>query len=304
MKIDVTRRTFLRHSALYGATLVSGSLAGSLFRSARADGAPPGVDLAVAKGDSPAKNALAAVAAIGGFGRFVHPGDKVVIKPNPIGTSPPDRALNTHPEMIEAVIRECFRAGAREVVAISHDELRSMQANGTSGAVERGGGALRALGTMDQFREVLVPRGRLLRQVHIAADIIDADVFINMPIAKHHAGSQVTCAMKNLMGVNWDRNYFHATDLQRCIGELATAVPHSLVIMDANHVLLTNGPSGPGEVLRARQVIASVDPVAVDAYATRFFGLEPTDVGHIQTAYDLGVGEIDLAKLRVQEVEA
>ncbi len=162
---------------------------------------------------------------------------------------------------------------------------------------------LRALGTMDQFREVLVPRGRLLRQVHIAADIIDADVFINMPIAKHHAGSQVTGAMKNLMGVNWDRNYFHATDLQRCIGELATAIPHSLVIMDANHVLLTNGPSGPGEVLRARQVIASVDPVAVDAYATRFFGLEAGEVGHIQTAYDLGVGEIDLAKLRVQEVE-
>jgi uncharacterized protein (DUF362 family) len=303
MKIDVTRRRFLRHTALFGATLASGSLAGSLFRGARAEDGSPGIELAVAKGDSPAKNALAAVAAIGGFGRFVHPGDKVVIKPNPIGTSPPDRALNTHPEMIEAVIRECFRAGAREVVAISHDEPRSMQANGTRDAVERSGGTLRPLDAMDQFREVLVPRGRLLRRTHIAGDIIDADVFINMPIAKHHAGSQVTGAMKNLMGVIWDRSYFHATDLQCCIGELATAVPHSLVIMDANHVLLTNGPSGPGEVLRARQVIASVDPVAVDAYATRFFGLEPDDVGHIQTAYDRGVGEIDLARLRVQEVE-
>jgi uncharacterized protein (DUF362 family) len=305
MKTDVTRRAFLRHTTLLGATLASGGLAGALFRGVRAaDPSGTDADLTVATGDSPAKNALAAVAALGGFGRFVRPGDKVVIKPNPIGTSPPDRALNTHPDMLEAVVRECVRAGAREVVAISHDELRSMEANGTRAAVERGGGTLRALGTMDQFREVLVPRGRSLRRVHIATDLTEADVFINMPIAKHHAGTQVTLAMKNLMGVAWDRNYFHATDLHRCIGELATAVPHTLVIMDANHVLLTNGPAGPGEVLRPHQVIASTDPVAVDAFSTRFFGLEPGDVEHLRTAYDLGVGEIDIARLRVREVGA
>jgi uncharacterized protein (DUF362 family) len=304
MKIDSTRRRFLRDSALFAATLVSGSASGALFRDARADdGSTETPDLTIAKGEDPAKNALAAVAALGGFTRFVHPGDKVVIKPNPIGTSPPDRALNTHPDMLEAVVRECLRAGAKEVVALSHDEMRSMEINGTKAAVERAGGRLRALGSMEEFREVLVPRGRVLRRVHLAADILDADVFINMPIAKHHGGSQVTFTMKNLMGVNWDRNYFHATDLQRCIAELATAVPHTLVIMDANHVLLTNGPAGPGEVLRAKQVVASTDPVAVDAYATRFFGIDPGDVGHIRTAYDLGVGEIDLSKLRVREVE-
>jgi uncharacterized protein (DUF362 family) len=302
MKLDLTRRRFLHDSAVFGATLASGSIAGALW-GARAGGASaPDADLAIAKGDSPAKNVMAAVGAIGGFSRFVHEGAKVVIKPNPIGTSSPDRALNTHPEMIEAVVRECFRAGAREVIAISHDEMRSMQANGTRDAVERPGGTLRALDTMEQFREVLVPRGRVLRRVHLAADLVDADVFINMPIAKHHAGSRVTVTMKNLMGVNWDRNYFHATDLQQCIADLASAVPHTLVIMDANHVLLTNGPVGPGEVLRARQVVASVDPVAVDAYATRFFGLGPDDVPHIRGAYDLGVGEIDLARLRVKEV--
>lgn len=300
---DTTRRKFLRDSAIFAATLASGSVGGALYRGARAADVPAETpDLTIAKGEDPAKNALAAVAALGGFPRFVHPGDKVVLKPNPIGTSPPDRALNTHPDMIEAVVRECLRAGAKEVVALSHDEMRSMELNGTKAAVERGGGRLVALTSMDEFREVLVPRGRTLRRVHLAADIIDADVFINMPIAKHHAGSQVTFSMKNLMGVNWDRNYFHATDLQRCIAEIATAVPHTLVIMDANHVLLTNGPAGPGEVLRAKQVVASTDPVAVDAYATTFFGIDPGDVDHIRTAYDLGVGEIDLAKLRVREI--
>jgi len=114
----------------------------------------------------------------------------------------------------------------------------------------------------------------------------------------------VTFAMKNLMGVNWDRNRFHRTDLQQTIAELATTVKHSLVIMDANHVLLTNGPGGPGEVRIANQVIAGVDPVAVDAFTTRFFDLEPDDIGHIQQAHELGVGRIDLADMTIKEFEA
>ena len=168
----------------------------------------------------------------------------------------------------------------------------------SSGPAERSGPSTRWISSARSS----CPGDGCSRRVHLAADLIDADVFINMPIAKHHAGSRITVAMKNLMGVNWDRNYFHATDLQQCIADLASAVPHTLVIMDANHVLLTNGPAGPGEVLRARQVVASVDPVAVDAYATRYFGLEADDVPHIRAAYDLGVGEIDLAMLRVKEM--
>jgi uncharacterized protein (DUF362 family) len=218
---------------------------------------------------------------------------------------PPERAINTHPEMVETVIRECFRCGAREVVVLSHDAIGSFDANGTSAAVARAGGTLKALGKREEFREILVPRGRVLRRVEVAADLRDAEVFINMPIAKHHAGSRVTFAMKNLMGVVWDRNYFHATDLHRCIAEAASAVPHTLILLDANHVLLTNGPAGPGRVLAAGQVVASLDPVAVDAFAAeRYFGLKPETVGHIRVAYELGVGEIDRAKLSIKEFDA
>jgi len=306
MTTDLTRRAFLRRTALCGAGIAfaSSSAAGRLFGAAGLDFYNPPIDLAVVTGDSPAKNCLAAVEALGGFDKFVRSGDKVVVKPNPVGSNRPERAINTHPEMIEVVVRECLGLGAKEVIVLSNDEIRSFNGNGTTAAVERAGGVVRPVQEKSQFREVLVPRARLLKRVDIASDILDADVFINMPIAKHHAGSTVTLSMKNLMGVNWDRIQFHRTDLHQCIAELTATVRPDLIILDANHVLLTNGPMGPGEVLPGKRVIAGTDPVAVDAFATKAFFGEPGRIRHIQAAYDLGAGEIDFDRLRIREFEA
>jgi len=307
----VTRRGFLRRSiqAGAGAALLPGVAAlGGFSKSAFAQGdlrvASPSIDLAVARGDDPARNCMAALDALGGLGRFVQAGQKVVIKPNPVGNYPPERAINTHPEMVRVVVRECLRLGAKEVKVISHDEASSFVGTGLAKVIEGNGGSWKALRQKEEFREVLVPRARNLRTIDLAEDLLQADVFINMPIAKHHAGSQVTFSMKNLMGVNFDRLVLHRTDLQQGIAELASAVRHDLVIVDANHVLLTNGPVGPGQVLRGRQVIAATDPVAADAYCTRFFDLKPEAVGHIRTAYELGVGEMNLDRLKIREFDA
>jgi len=293
----MARRDFLKWSAAFGAQA-------ALTASVGAKGLASRPDLAIAHGDAPGRNGLAAVEALGGFSRFVKEGDVVAIKPNPIGRARPENALHTHPELLEAVIRECRRAGAREVIVFSNDERAPMDVNGTAGAVERGGGRLVCPSRPEEFREIVVPRGRILRTQQVASVLLDADVFINMPIAKHHAGSAVTFSMKNLMGVNWDRMTFHRTDLHQCIAELTSAVRPDLIILDANHVLLSNGPAGPGEVLTAKQVIAGTDPVAIDAFATKAFFTEPESIRHIRAAYDLGAGEIDLGRLTIREFQA
>ena len=306
MSRDLTRREFLRSTAAVGvgAAAVSVGFSSCTTTDTGLDFYRPAIDLAVARGASPAKNCLAAVEALGGFGKFVHEGDKVVVKPNPIGSHRPEMAVNTHPDMVEAVIRECFAVGAAEVIALSHDSPRSFADNGTAEAVERAGGVLKVLQEREEFREIPVPRGRIIRRVEIARDLLDADVFINMPIAKHHGASRVTFAMKNLMGVNWDRITFHRTDLHLCIAELATAVRHNLIILDANNVLLTNGPGGPGRVVQPKEVIAGVDPVAIDAIATKYFDSPPATVPHIRQAFELGVGEMNLDRLRIKEFDA
>jgi uncharacterized protein (DUF362 family) len=310
MMHGMNRREFLLRAAAATAAMTGAAALGGTLRIPRALAVPrldryrPPFDLAVAKGGSPAANTLAAVAVLGGFAKFVRPGDRVVIKPNPIGTSPPEKAIHTHPEIVETVVRECLRAGAREVVAVSGDDADSARRNGTLAAVERGGGTLRMISRPEEFREVLIPRGRALTKVGLAADLQDADVFINLPIAKHHAATRVTLAMKNLMGLVQDAPSFHRIGLHQCIADLTTAVSHDLVILDANHVLLTNGPAGPGKVLVAGQVVAGVDPVAVDSYALRYFGLELDAVPHITAAAEQGGGTADLSRLGIRVVTA
>lgn len=293
----IRRRDFLKWSAAFGAQAALAATVGAKVPTRRPD-------LAIAHGDSPSRNGLAAVEALGGFSRFVKEGDVVAIKPNPIGRSLPENAIHTHPELLEAVIRECRRVGAHEVIVFSNDERSPMVFNGTAGAVERAGGRLVCLSQPEEFREIVVPRGRILRTQQVASVLLDADVFINMPIAKHHAGSSVTFSMKNLMGVNWDRMQFHRTDLHQCIAELTSAVRPDLIILDANHVLLSNGPAGPGEVLLGKRVMAGTDPVAIDAFATKAFFTEPSRIRHIQAAYELGAGEIDLGRLMIREFQA
>lgn len=293
------RRRFLRGAAILGAGLAipaPGLGASNPERPAR----PP--DLAVARGGTPAENCLAAVAALGGFARFVRPGARVVIKANVCGTLPPEAAVCTHPEMVAAAIRACREAGAADVLVVSHDPRRSFTSTGTDKAVEAAGGRWDAIGRRDQYREAPVPRGYLLGREEIAVAVLEADVFINMPIVKQSPEVMLSAALKNLMGVNWNRIRFHETDLNQGIAELAGAVRHDLVITDANHVLLSGGPMGPGTVKRAGEVFAGFDPVAMDAYAARYLELAPEAVPAVRIAHELGIGSMDLSALRISEV--
>ncbi len=299
MSFPITsRRRFLQGSLLLG---INAALP---CRRAQAtdEGFP---HLAVARGGTPAANCQAAVEALGGFRRFVRPGSRVVIKPNPTGHSPdPASATYTHPEMVAAAVAGCLQAGASRVRVLSNDSQRSFKVSGIGAAAERAGASWAAIESATQYREIPVSRGSLLGREAIAIEVLEADVFINMPIVKQSPEVILTAAMKNLMGVNWDRMRFHRVDLNRAIAELTGAVRHDLTIVDANHVLLSNGPYGPGEVGRPGQVFATINPVTADAFAARYLDRRPEQIPHVRMAHELELGEIDLARLRIVELSA
>ena len=259
-------------------------------------------DLGIARGGDPAANTLRAVGVLGGIERFVKKGDKVAVKPNPITPSGPETAANTNPLVVETIVKMCMEAGAGEVVVVSHDALRNFEGNGIMEAATSTGARVVAATDRDLYQRVPVLRGKILRDVEIIRDILDADVFINVPIVKHHSQATVTLSMKNLMGINWNRRYFHQNGLHQCIADLSTVVKTDLIVMDANRILLTNGPSGPGQTREEKTVIVGTDPVAIDAYATELLGRNPNDIDHIRFAYELGVGEMDLSKMSIKEI--
>jgi uncharacterized protein (DUF362 family) len=250
-----------------------------------------------------------ALEALGGIGAFVKRGDKVVLKLNIAMANPSDWATTTHPDTIAAVAEACLGAGAKEVAIVEHP-----LAKGES-CVERTGlrAALkplpdvrvRMLESSDEFREVSVPGGVSLKSTEVARAVLEADVFINLPQAKEAGSAGVSFGLKNGMGAIWSRMRFHLwLDLQQAIADLGQVVRPHLTILDATRVLLTNGPKGPGDTADLGRMIAGRAIAAVDAYGLTlapFHGrqLTPADVKHILLASQAGLGEADVAKIKV-----
>ena len=137
---------------------------------------------------------------------------------------------------------------------------------------------------------------------------------MNIPIAKHHVGTLFSGNLKNLMGgLDHETNAsFHTGSgkaeyedvdfLSQCIADLNTLRTQNLCVVDATVVLASNGPAGPGDLLRPMKVVAGTDPVAVDAYGVRLHGRAPREVVMLGKAAAAGVGRVDVDKLKVQEI--
>lgn len=265
-------------------------------------------DLVAVKGGEPALMFDKAIEALGGMGKFVLKGQKVVVKPNIGWDVVPDRAGNTNPELVRRVIEHCFQAGAKEVFVFDNtcDQWERCYANsGIERAVKDAGGKIVPGNTESYYHPVGIPNGVKLKNAKVHELILDSDVFINMPVLKNHSSAKMTISLKNLMGIVWDRGYWHRNDLHQCIADYATySKKPTLNIVDAYRVMMQNGPRGvsSADVSLMKSLIVSPDMVAADTAATKLFGIEPSDVAYIGLAEDLGVGTTKLDQLNIQRI--
>lgn len=263
-------------------------------------------DLIVVQGSDPEEMLKRGMRALGGIQTFVKPGDKVVLKPNFSVPMLPEQACTTNPVLVASLVKLCLEAGAQEVKVIDHtltNPVICLEKTGMKASVSAAGGKVYTLN--DDPKRFFTPvkiNGKALAKTDYSLDALAADVFINMPILKHHYITNVTLGLKNLMGLVWNRYDFHVSDLDRCIAELAAFMKPSLTIMDAIRGITDNGPRGPGPIKEYNQVVFGVDPVAVDAYGAALFGVKPAEIRHFCHAAEMGVGRIDWEKLNVRRV--
>lgn len=273
---------------------------------------PGPADLAIMRGPDAEASTRAAIAALGGMARFVRKGNKVIVKPNIcVSHGAPENAYTTNPEVVGALVKMCLEAGAREVrvmdLPFSGTPAVAYERSGIQEAVERAGGQMEVMARM-KYREVPIPEGKDIKSWTFYQDVLDVDVLMNVPIAKHHSTTWLTLGMKNLMGVVLDRGQIHWNIGQR-IADLTSLVMPDLTVMDGVRILMANGPASGrlDDVRRADTVIAGTDIVAVDSYATTLFGdmqglvPEAEDIEYVRIGHEMGLGEIDWRKLRVVE---
>ncbi len=296
------RRSFLiRALCASSLTILAGSAAlpRDLF-------AAPTSTLSIGKGTNYKNAVIDAVGGLGGIGKFISGGERVVVKPNIGWDSPPQYGGNTHPVVVRTIIEMCLDAGAQKVLVFDNpcdDARRTYATSGIKAAVEGLKNPKAKIEYIDDNKWLTkrLPKAKKLTEWTFYKEALVADKLINVPVAKNHGSTTLTLSMKNLMGIiGGNRGQIH-WGIDQKLADISSFIKPALIVLDATRVMLDGGPSGGdlGDVRVINRVIAGIDPVAVDSYGATLFGMKGTDIGHIVKASEMGLGQIDLSKVRI-----
>ncbi|MBD3241447.1 MAG: DUF362 domain-containing protein [Chitinivibrionales bacterium] len=301
MKTD--RRQFIKASAAGTAALAAGAYAESTEKNAAKS------EVFVGKG-KPEDMLPRIVDKMGGIGRFVKPGSRVLIKPNMSFANPPEWATTTSPAVVKTMVQLCVDAGAKRVIVCDNtlrDPELCKQKTGIADALKDIKQAVVFIPKQDNlFTAKSSDKATALRNTMVVRELERAGTFISLPVTKSHSAAGVSLGLKGMMGLVKDRGAMHREmDLHTAIAELLYYMRPDLAIVDAGRALLDNGPGGPGKVVELNTYVGGTDPVAVDSYAVTlasWYGktFEGKQVQHIKIAGELGFGNVESSM--IQEV--
>ena len=233
---------------------------------------------------------------LGGMSRFISPGEKVLLKPNLLAAKDPERAITTHPAVIEAVIGAVREAGGEPSMGDSPGgALRGIERvwknTGLKDLSERTGTPLvnfEASGSRKVAGE--------LRSYMIARPVLDADAIIGLPKMKTHMLTLYTGCIKNMFGVipGFGKGRLHnlaprPVPFSKHLVDVYSLVKPRLHIMDAVVAMEGDGPSG-GTPRTVGAILGGTDPVAIDTIAAGMMGYKDGKVPTTRFAAQRGLG--------------
>ncbi|MRS12290.1 MAG: DUF362 domain-containing protein [Actinobacteria bacterium] len=245
-----------------------------------------GVDAAVARG----------LSLLGGAAEFVRTGERIVLKPNLLVASAPERVVTTHPAVFSAVARELAAAGAVLSWGDSPGFGTTLGVGKRAGIAAAAGQLGIPLADFDRGRVISFPDGRLIKQFTLAEGVASADGLVTLPKLKTHALTRMTGAVKNQFGCipGLLKNEFHSRmpDVERfsqMLVDLNRLIRPRLTVMDAIVAMEGNGPRG-GDPRQVGVLLISDDPVAVDALGCRIMALDAGLVDTVTYGEQWGLG--------------
>ena len=255
--------------------------------------------VAISKGDDPEKMVAEVFALLGGVENLVRPRSTVVLKPNAGHPAAASTSVNTSPEFVAAVIREVKKAKPKEIIvaeaaAIGCDSMHVLDVSGIGAAAEAAGARLIDIKREKDLINIPIRDARSdLKKVKLPRFLLEAEHLFNLPIFKSHASMVFTCALKNMKGVVQDVTHqqMHMTDLAAAMMDVWSVIRADLNIADLIRPAEGFGPHTTIPV-DFGCVVASKDPVALDATACRMVGLGLDNVAVLRGRAGAEPGEL------------
>ena len=309
-----TRREFLTKLAVGAGGIGLGlSAQGGIWSQLAGDdgiahAAPPKGESVWAEGKDPYKTTVAAIKKLGGMDRFVKQGQRVALLPNVGWNRTPEQAACTHPEVLRAVIDLVAAEDAKSITVFCNpcNPIRACLENSGIGAmVDKSPARFEVINSQGWRLRKAVKGCTFMKEAQVYRLVDDCDVLINVPVAKHHGGAQLTMCCKNRMGLVKDRGVMHQK-LHAAIADLTMMVPHALCVLDASRILTAHGPSGGNlkDVKKTDTVVAGTHPAEVDVLGCGLFGNKPGDIGYLRMLGERNFVNLDPAKLDVDYIKA
>ena len=303
---NLKRRDFLRTSIITGGAILIGPRIVSAL--SKPSVTPVEADIVTISGDDPMMNMAKLLEPLGGISRYVKSGQSVGILINSPWKNP---GYYTNPDVALAVAKLCLEAGAVSIVCFKPVPSGYWEKSKEYVSSET---MVKGFTYGGERIEVDIPRGISLKKAEIFKTFNEVDVYISIPVAKHHMGTIFSGNLKGLMGVSTSNTnrHMHSPDgqytydneeyLAQCVADLNLIRKPDLCVVDAIECATNNGPAGPGETCRPNKIVAGTDPLALDVYAARLIGFNPDDILTFPKAYAHGLGEIDPGKLKILEL--
>jgi uncharacterized protein (DUF362 family) len=264
--------------------------------------------MAIVRGTDRASMLEKGLEAVGGIESFIRKGDRVLIKVNAAFATPPALGATTHPDLLAAMARLCFNAGALQVLVTDNPINNPEGCFALTGLAEaaRSTGAKLITPRSDLFVPATLPGRKLIQDWPVMAGAFQGvtKVVAMAPVKDHHrAGASMI--LKNFYGLlGGRRNVFHQ-DINGIITELSLLIKPTLAVLDGTQSMMTNGPTGGSlsDLKATDTLILSTDPVAADAVGLELLERSPADVPYIRMAQEAGAGLADYEKLNPVRID-
>ncbi|MFI3253792.1 MAG: DUF362 domain-containing protein [Eubacteriales bacterium] len=224
-------------------------------------------------------------------------GKKILLKPNLLSKSSPEKAITTHPEVVRGVIIACKKRGATDIMIA--DSAGGLYNPKQSKGLYQGCGIEKIaleegvrLYTDCQWKDVPCT-GEKVSGFKILEPVLEADIFINLPKCKTHSMMGMTAACKNLFGCipgldksQWHTRFPQKEDFGAMLVDLFQLIPPSFSILDGILAMEGDGP-GSGTPRSLGLLMASCDSLGLDLALAEMMGFPK--IAYLEAAKKRGI---------------